>query len=169
MISNANALKNPKATPVGNVMSQASHHLIHANIALVRGDFSDEKMSGFVQQIEEINHLASLANGFVSELTALEGDSVYDGRWLLNVSAWESVESLAAFTYSGLHAVALKNRRSWFEKQAQANYVLFWFPVGGPPTETEIKKRLDFLIVNGQSAYAFNFKERFSLVTTLKS
>jgi hypothetical protein len=144
-------------------MSEQTYHLIHANVALALGDLDDEIMSGFVQQVEEINNIANSSLGFVSQPTPLDSGAVYKGKWLLNLSVWESVESLNEFTHSGKHAVALDNRHRWFNKQDNPNYVLFWFGVGNTPRESEIERRIVHLTEFGATPYAFNFKQSFTI------
>jgi|TARA_R110002072_G_C7651166_1_gene508720 hypothetical protein len=143
-------------------MNEPRFHLIHANIALARGSLDQEIMSGFVQQVEEINNIANSSNGFVSQPTPSDSGAVYSGKWLLNLSVWESVESLSKFTHSGKHALALDNRNEWFKKQDYPNYVLFWFHAGNTPKESEIEQRIGHLAQYGATPYAFNFKQSFT-------
>ena len=37
-----------------------------------------------------------------------------DGRWSSTLSLWVDIESLMAFTYSGIHAEALRHASDWF-------------------------------------------------------
>jgi hypothetical protein len=142
-------------------MSENTYHLIHANVALARASLEDEIMSEFVEQIDEINKLASLSPGFISQPTPSDEGQIFKGNFLLNISIWESVESLSSFTHSGKHAGALDNRAKWFKPQDKPNYVLFWFPAGKVPTEVEIQKRIDYLAMHGETPYAFNFNRSF--------
>lgn len=143
-------------------MSNKNYHLIHANIALARASLDDPLMNGFVQQVEEINLKASLSAGFVSQPTPNDSGEIYQGKLLLNMSIWESVEELNAFTHTGKHAKALEDRSSWFEKQSKSSYVLFWFTKGETPTELEVSKRIEHLAMYGTTAYAFNFQQYFT-------
>jgi hypothetical protein len=75
-------------------------------------------MADFVAQVEEINALARSAAGFIAQPTLPDEGSVYRALLLLNVSIWESMESLDAFTHQGKHAAALERRGEWFEQEA---------------------------------------------------
>lgn len=139
------------------------HHLVHANIAHARASLDDPEMSGFMSRVDEIDSLAQSAPGFIAQPTPPDEGEIYQGNWLLNLSIWESVESLQAFTYSGKHARALEKRAEWFVQHEGPNYVLFWVPAGHIPTEAEIKQRIDILQERGPTPYAFIFKERFTV------
>jgi hypothetical protein len=143
-------------------MTKLTYHLIHANVALSRAALDDEIMDGFVQQIEEINGIASSSPGFISQPTPEDAGVIYNGEWLLNMSVWDSIEHLDQFTHKGLHAVALDNRHRWFKEQIKPNYVLFWFEAGRIPRESEIQQRIDHLAKYGPTPYAFNFKHNFT-------
>lgn len=137
-------------------------HLIHANIALMRDEFDSQQMSGFVSQMEVVGEIASQSPGFVAQPYPADSGDVYNGRYLLNLSIWESVESLRAFTYAGRHAEFLKRRLEWFQKIDKPTYVLFWFPVGQVPSELEVSRRIQALTELGPTTYAFDFKHNFT-------
>jgi demethylmenaquinone methyltransferase/2-methoxy-6-polyprenyl-1,4-benzoquinol methylase len=97
-------------------------------------------MADFVAQVEEINALARRAAGFVAQPALPDEGAVYTAPLLLNVSIWESVKSLDAFTHPGKHAAALERRVEWFEQAgASPNYVLYWIPEGHTVTEKEAR------------------------------
>ena len=141
----------------------SGYHLVHANVARARAPLGSPLMAGFVAQVEEINALARRAAGFVAQPTAPDEGTVYVAPLLLNVSVWESVESLDAFTHQGKHATALERRGEWFEPPgASPNYVLYWVPGGHAVTEAEVKERLGHLSKYGPTPYAFTFKQPFA-------
>ncbi len=143
-------------------MTQQEHHLVHANVALMRAPLDDPMMAEFVHQMDEIDASARNAAGFVAQPVPPDEGRLYTGRALLNLSIWQSVEDLDRFTHSGPHALALERRTEWFEQAAGPNYVLYWAPVGHMPTEVEIKERLDHLAMHGPTPFAFNFERRFT-------
>src|SRR6266851_977254 len=123
----------------------SGYHLVHANVAHARAQLDSPLMAGFVAQVEEINSLARGASGFVAQPTLPDEGAVYTAPLLLNVSIWESIESLDAFTHQGKHAAALERRAEWFEQDGtNPNYVLYFFFMGSAATEKEIKERLNF-------------------------
>ena len=79
-------------------------HIAQVNIGRIRAELNDPIMSGFVERLEEINSLADSAPGFVWRLQTSEGNATYlrpfaDERTLLNMSVWETVESLRHFVF----------------------------------------------------------------------
>jgi hypothetical protein len=118
-------------------------------------------MAGFMAQVDELNALAHSAAGFVAQPALPDERSVFAAPLLVNVSIWESIKSLDAFTHQGKHAAALERRGEWFHSTA-APYVLWWIPRGHVVTEKEVKERLDSLIRNGPTPYAFTFAQRFT-------
>ena len=148
-------------------MSETAYHLVHANVARMRAPLDDPIMAGFMARIEEIDALAQKSPGFVAQPTPADEGAVYRDDVLLNLSIWESVESLHEFTYSGRHAQALARRAEWFEQKDGPAYVLYWAPAGHIPTEKEVKERFDHLRRYGATPRAFTFEQRFTVETML--
>jgi hypothetical protein len=139
------------------------HHLVHVNAAHARGPLDSPVMAGFVAQVEEVNALAHQAPGFVAQPTAPDEGAVYAAPFLLNVSLWESVAALDAFTHQGQHARALEQRAQWFEQEGTGpRYVLYWVPRGHCVTEKEVQERLAHLARHGATPYAFTFEQPFT-------
>lgn len=84
-----------------------------------------------------------------------------DGWSPATLSLWEDIESLFAFTYSGLHAKALKRGREWFQEPRWPPLALWWHEGVAFPTWAEGVKRQEYLHDHGASAYAFTFKHPF--------
>ena len=76
---------------------------------------------------------------------------------IVNLTVWESVESLKAFVYQGDHLAVFRRRREFFEVSSEAYVVLWWVPDGHIPSLDEAKVRLDFLRRHGPSPWAFTF------------
>lgn len=141
----------------------ADYHLIHANVAVMRAPFDDPIMADFIAWADEIDELASNSAGFLTMPTPPDEGALFEEPVLLNLSIWDSVENLRAFTYHGRHARALDRRLEWFVQYKGPNYVLFWAPAGHIPSEREIKDRLDHLAENGPTPYAFTFEQSFTI------
>jgi heme-degrading monooxygenase HmoA len=148
-------------------MKPHAYHLIHANLAIARAPLDDPLMDGFISRVDEIDAAARRTPGFVAQPSPADEGQVYRGRALLNLSVWESLESLDGFTHSGEHAQALQRREEWFEQREGPNYVLFWAPAGEIPTELEIASRLDYLAEHGPTPYAFTFERPFTVAEAL--
>jgi hypothetical protein len=151
-----------------NPSNTSNHHLVHANVAHAIAPLDSPVMAEFVSQIDEINALARRAAGFVAQPTLPDEGAIYTAPFLLNVSIWESLESLDAFTHQGKHASALERRGEWFDQGGtNPKYVLYWIPKGHVVTEKEVKERLDYLMKYGATPHAFTFDRSFTVTQGL--
>lgn len=137
-------------------------HIAQVNIGRIRAELNDPIMVGFVERLEEINALADSAAGFIWRLQTGEGNATYlrpfeDERTLLNMSVWETVESLRYFVFKTAHVELLRQRQAWFEKFVGAYSALWWVPTGHIPGVDEAKQRIAHLDRNGPSQFAFTF------------
>ena len=144
----------------------ATHHLAQCNIGRALGPVDSPVLAGFVAALEPINQIADQAPGFVWRLQTDDGDAtsirVFDDDLLLiNMSVWESIDTLAEFVYRSAHRDVMRGRNQWFEKMAEAYLVLWWIPAGTIPTTSDAKARLDVLRANGPSPEAFTFRSPF--------
>ncbi len=142
------------------------YQLAQVNIARMRAPLTDPVMAGFVAQLDTINALADNSPGFVWRLQTEEGDATAlrpfeDDLMLVNLSVWESLSALSAFTYSSQHTAVMRQRRQWFEKFDGAYVVLWWVPEGYIPSIEEAKEHLAHMRTHGETAYAFTFKKPF--------
>ncbi|MDH7464289.1 DUF3291 domain-containing protein [Chitinophagaceae bacterium 26-R-25] len=67
------------------------------------------------------------------------------------------------FLQNAMHTEFLKRRKEWFSKLDQMHYALWYVPTGHRPTTAEAKERLDYIAQNGDTPFAFGFKQRFSV------
>lgn len=148
-------------------MRNPNYYLIHANIAVAREALDHPIMADFVEIADEIDEIAHNSPGFVAQPTPRDEGSIFKGKYLLNLSIWDTVESLRDFTYSNAHKLALTRREDWFIQGERYNYVLYWSQRESLPTEKEIKARIDYLRFKGPSPYAFTFDEAYSLEDAL--
>ncbi len=79
-----------------------------------------------------------------------------------SLSLWTDIESLMAFTYSGVHADALKHARNWNQERRWPALVLWWVDAGQRPVWADGAARLERLHDLGPDADAFTFKEPFA-------
>jgi hypothetical protein len=142
------------------------YHLAQINSGRILAETDSPVMAGFMARLGEINALAEASPGFVWRLQTAEGDATAirpyeDPLVLLNVSVWESVEALRAFSYQSEHVQLLRQRGDWFERPAAAHQALWWVPAGHVPTAEEAVARLKFLRAYGPTAVAFGFGDSF--------
>ncbi|MCH7697585.1 MAG: DUF3291 domain-containing protein [Chloroflexi bacterium] len=142
------------------------HHLAQVNIGRVRAPISDPVMVEFVAGLEELNRLADKSPGFVWRMQTEEGDNTAvrafdDDTILINMSVWESVESLSDYVYRSSHKQIFARRREWFHVMETPTSGLWWVPAGHMPTTDEAKERLEKLQTSGPNPSAFTFLKPF--------
>lgn len=134
------------------------------NIARARAPLADPLLADFVAAIARVNEAAKAAPGFVWRLKDDSGGSssyvqAYDDeRVLVNLTVWESVEALRAYTYAMPHVDIFRRRAEWFEPSTGPSLVLWWVDAGHIPTIEEADARLRYLAEHGPSEHAFTFK-----------
>lgn len=75
------------------------------------------------------------------------------------LSLWQDIESIWAYTYSGIHAEALTKARGWFQKGDWPPLVLWW--ALERPDWAEAVRRHEHLYDHGPSPHAFGFRQAF--------
>jgi hypothetical protein len=148
-----------------------SYVLAQVNIARLRAPLDSPVLADFVAALDPVNAAADAAPGFIWRLQAEDGNatSVRAFEWdaaggagvIVNMSVWDSVESLAAFVYSDSHRPVLRRRRDWFEQMTEAYTAMWWIRRGTVPTTIESEERVRYLRAHGPSPYAFTFRAHF--------
>lgn len=152
------------------------HSLAMYNFGLHVDDYESPAVEGF--RLREAANFAAAerARGFVgrSGYAGVEGPESWGEqvfpRFIAasgrdsgpsSLSLWQDLESLMAFSYSGVHADALKHARHWNIKQRWPPLVLWWVDAGTRPAWAEGVARLEHLHDQGPSPFAFTFKTAF--------
>jgi hypothetical protein len=141
--------------------------LAQANIGRFRAPLDTAIMEGFRTQLDPINALADRSLGFVWRLQTEDGNATAirpyagDDLMAINMSVWESLESLHQFVYKSGHVEVLRGRKQWFEQIEGPILVLWWIPAGKIPTVSEAQERLQYLEEHGPSPHAFTFRTPF--------
>ena len=143
-----------------------AYHLAQINVGRLIAPLEDPKIAGFVFQLEPINALADSAPGFVWRLKSESGNATDipysdDPFALVNMSVWQSVEALRAFTYASKHVQVFRERAQWFEKMSKPHYCLWWVPTGHIPEVAEGRERLQHYQDHGATSHAFWFSQVF--------
>jgi hypothetical protein len=138
--------------------------LAQLNVGRAAAPLDSEQLRDFMENLDPINDLADASPGFVWRLQTEDGNATAIKAWddplmILNMSVWESVESLADFVYRSAHTDFLRRRREFFEKPVEAIQVLWWVEDGHRPTVSEALARLDHLRAHGPTDHAFTFRE----------
>jgi hypothetical protein len=143
--------------------------LAQVNIGRARGPLDGPVMASFMAALDPVNAVADTAPGFIWRLQTEDGNAtaISGFEWegadvAVNMSVWESVETLAAYVYrDAAHLEVLRRRRSWFEPMPEAHFALWWIPRGHIPTVAEAEERLLHLREHGPHPYAFTFRVPF--------
>lgn len=143
-------------------------NLAQLNIGRLVSALDSPQLKDFVGGLAEINALAEVSPGFVWRLQDDSGDAThienpFGEGVIINLTVWESVESLRAFTYHTPHMEYLRRRREWFDHVGVEAYLaLWWIPEGHVPTITEAAERLEHLKAHGPTQYAFTFRDPYA-------
>src|SRR4051794_3716137 len=120
------------------------YHIAEINIAQAKDTMDSGTMAGFVARLDEINALAEGATGFVWRLKTEDGNAISlrpfeDEFIIVNMSAWESIETFHQFVYYSNHVEVFRQRREWFNVLKNPAFVMWWIPAGHIPTVDEAK------------------------------
>jgi heme-degrading monooxygenase HmoA len=144
-------------------------HLAQANVAYALAPTTDPRMASYLARLDEMNQLADSSPGFVWRYLTDSRDpsqrEFADPLVLFNLSVWESIEALHAYTYRTAHAEVYAGRKQWFvdQKAVVGGHALamWWSRAGERPTVAEARAKLALITSQGPSPEAFHFKARF--------
>ena len=143
------------------------YHLAQVNVGRFRAPIDDPIMDGFRMGLDAINALADASPGFVWRLQTEDGNATAirpdaeDQLMAINMSVWESLESLQQFVYKSAHVAPLRDRKLWFEQMDGPILVLWWIAAGQIPTVADARDRLAHLKAHGPTPHAFTFRTSF--------
>lgn len=150
------------------------YQLAEINVARMKGvNINDPIMKEFVDNLDRVNTLAETSEGFVWRLQDDNNDATSfnpyeDEQVIINVSVWETIESLGNFVFKTYHTDFLKRRKEWFQSYGTVSTAMWWVHKGAYPTVEEAVEKLDYLQKNGTSAVAFDFRNKFPKPTADK-
>ncbi len=145
-----------------------NYNIAEINIARMKGvDINDPIMKEFVENLDAVNQIAESSEGFIWRLkddnnNATSLNPYDDEQVIINVSVWESIETLENFMYKTFHSEFLKRRKEWFVAYGTAHTAMWWVTAGHTPTLQEAVDKLDHLQKNGASADSFDFRNKFA-------
>ncbi|WP_299143112.1 DUF3291 domain-containing protein [uncultured Vibrio sp.] len=140
--------------------------LAQLNIALAKYPLDAPKIKDFVDNLDKVNGIAESSEGFVWRLKDESGDATNikafdDPNMIVNMSIWDSVDSLKNFMFRTHHRDFMRRKGEWFHRLAEDTYVLWWVEDDHIPSLDEAIERLEHLRETGDSPYAFTFKASF--------
>jgi hypothetical protein len=146
--------------------------LAQVNIARLREPLDSDLLKDFVANIEPVNAEADRASGFIWRLKGEDGDAtpIRAFEWdangsagvTVNLSTWDSIESLRNFVFSGDHIKIMRRRFEWFHKVSEMTTVLWWVPKGHIPTTAEAEAKLIEIRNSGPTPNAFTLQICFN-------
>jgi hypothetical protein len=144
------------------------YNLAQINIGKIRAAMDSPVMYEFAANLDRINALAESSHGFVWRLKDDSNNAssikIFDDEFvIINMSVWKNQESLYGYVYKSLHTEFLKKRKEWFEKMEAMHMAQWWVPAGHWPGTAEAVDRLNYIRIHGETPYAFNFKNLFSV------
>ncbi|WP_163935362.1 DUF3291 domain-containing protein [Paraferrimonas sp. SM1919] len=142
--------------------------LAQLNIAKAKYPLDSPEIKEFIANLDRVNGIAEQSKGFIWRLKDESPDTTDiqlfdDPRIIVNMSVWQSIESLKGFMFKTLHRDFMRRKSEWFER-IDNNLVLWWVEDGHTPTQVEALERLRYLSRHGASRYAFTFKQSFEAV-----
>lgn len=144
----------------------SAFHLAQVNIGRVLEPLTSPLLKDFVDQLDAVNANADAAPGFVWRLQTEDNNATAirvfeDDGLIVNLSVWESIESLADYVYRDAgHLGVLRRRREWFVPTDTVS-ALWWVHAGHRPTVAEAEERVRHLRKHGPTPYAFGFRTPF--------
>jgi uncharacterized protein DUF3291 len=144
-------------------MSDGNRHLAEVNIGRLRYPLEDPRMADFANNLDLINGLAERAEGFIWRLKDDSGSATSirafdDPLIIVNMSVWQSIETLEHYVWQTVHKRFYGRRGDWFQKLDVPHLAMWWVPVGHRPTVIEAKERLEHLAAHGPSDFAFGWE-----------
>lgn len=140
------------------------YQLAQLNVARMLEPLDHPLMWEFVHFLGPINELAEQQEGFIWRLKDEEGTSATsietpftDDMIIVNMSVWESMETLRHFVYKTAHSYFVRQGKQWFERMERPHMVLWWVSEGHEPTPVEAAAKLEALQQNGPTPEAFDW------------
>jgi len=139
-----------------------NYHLAQLNVARLAEPPGSQSNTEFFDVLDAVNAIAEVSPGFVWRLKDESGlSSAYiaggdDPQLIINMTVWESVESLAHYAYRSGHGSYFRRRKEWFEPaNGVPSTVLWWIEEGATPAIDDGLARLESLRTDGPSADGF--------------
>ena len=144
--------------------------------AVLRAPIGDPQVRGFFDRLADTFGAADGFEGFVGRssrdpvtLRHTWGDPVHPrfhdparhAGVVFTLSLWRSLESVNAYTYSGVHGDALRHRLDWFVKPQWPSYAVWWVADDHVPDWNEASRRLERLHDLGPTPESFDFRTSF--------
>ena len=147
-------------------MGRAGFHLAEFNLGVLRHDWDDPRVQGFVQGLDLVNGVAARSPGFIWRMDDDEMDRAQRDpagslggnlRLASTLSVWRDLASLEHFVWKTVHRQFYDRRAEWYDAVESLRFVMWWVPVGHRPGVTEAMARFRHLEAQGESDTAFGW------------
>lgn len=148
-----------------------SFDLAEVNVSRLLAPLDSPLLHDFMAALDQVNADGDRASGFRWRLQTEDGNATavrafgfeVDGSHgvIVNLTTWASLESLAAFVFSGEHLAIMRRRREWFHRPVEAMTALWWVPSGHRPSTDEAEDRVRHLRRHGPTSTAFTIRTTF--------
>ena len=143
------------------------YQLAQINVGRLKHAAEDARVADFMNNLDYINSIAEASHGFIWRLKDETGNATNirtyeDPRIIVNLSVWESTESLQVFAYRTEHVQFFRRREEWFEDFGGPSMALWWIESGQYPSPAQGRERVEYLTKQGSTPQAFTFREKFS-------
>ena len=143
------------------------YDIAQLNVARAVAPLDSPVLAPFMARLDEINLLAERSPGFRWRLQGESGNATDlrvrdDPLVIVNLTVWETIDDLSAFTYRSDHKSVFARRFDWFERLDRPSAVLWWQPAGRDPDLEDAFGRLTCSPSDGPNRDAFTFKQRFA-------
>lgn len=148
------------------MMQPAGHHLAEFNLGILKYDWDDPRVQGFVDGLDAVNGVAQRSPGFVwmlggEEMEAAQLDPTGplggNPRAASTLSVWEDVASLERFVWTTVHKRFYDRKAEWYDEDDSLRLVMWWVPVGYRPSVHDAMVRFRHLETHGDSDFAFGW------------
>ena len=124
----------------------------------------DPRMADFYNNLDRVNAAAERMPGFVWRLKDESGNATDipwagDATMAVNLTVWESVETLEKFVFQTVHRGIYARKHEFFDMPAEPTFVMWFVPAGHIPTLEEAKARLDHYRLHGAGEFAFGWAD----------
>lgn len=141
-------------------------YLAEFNCGILKYDWDDPRVQGFVDGLDLVNGVAQRSDGFIwmlpevdMEAAQNDPDGAFGGnpRMASTLSVWRDVASLEHFVWNTVHKRFYDRKAEWYDVVDSLRLVMWWVPEGHRPTPKEAMARFRHLDTNGDSEHAFGW------------
>lgn len=142
------------------------YYLAQANYSQWKPDVTAAEVDEFYALVEPVHRAAHKSKGFVWRYMDDPNASFIEQlfgieRIIFNMTVWESLDDLMAFSFKNIHSDVMQQSSNWFERPGGPSSVLWWIEEDQRPTAIDARNRFKSLAANGPTLDTFTFSKLF--------